>query len=136
MKRLLVLSLLSVVPALLSASEFTPGEWEFEVSYTVSGMPAGVSKQTYRECMQQPVPTVFLQARSCDYLETGQRGRTVHYKVNCFTENGTLLNEGSVRYSDGKARGSSRSDLGDVAGRNSVLRYRFTGRYLGACAAR
>jgi hypothetical protein len=115
------------------AYEFTPGEWEFEVRYTVSGMPSNMPKQTFRECMQQPVPTVFLKARSCDYVQVKQRGRTVHYKVNCFTENGTLINEGSVRYSGSNARGSSRSDLGDVAGRNSVLRYKFTGRYLGVC---
>jgi hypothetical protein len=127
---------LFVMPAMLMASSFTPGEWEFEVRYTMSGVPTGVPEQTFRECLQQPVPTVFLQARSCEYLQVKQRGRTVHYRVNCFTENGTLINEGSVRYSGSNARGSSRSDLGDVAGRNSVLRYKFTGRYLGTCTQR
>lgn len=127
--------LLLLISCPVFAADFTPGQWEFSVRYTISGMPAAVPTQKFEQCLTEanPVPTVFLQASSCDVLEQQKLHRTLHYKVNCFTRDGTLVNEGEVRFSGGKARGKSKSDLGDVAGRNSVLRYKFTGRYIGAC---
>jgi len=126
---------LFILPATLMAGEFQPGEWEFAVKYTISGMPANVPQQKFRQCMKDAdsVPTVFLQAQSCDLLEFKQRHQTIQYKVNCFTDNGTLLNEGKLNFSADRLRGTSKSDLGDVAGRNSVIRYKFTGKYLGQC---
>ena len=134
MIRLLSAAICLFTSAMSMATSFTPGMWEFEVRYTMGGMPTNVPKQSFRQCMQTPVPTVFLQARSCNTMSLKQRGRTVHYKLNCFTENGTLINQGSVRFAQGRARGSSRSELGDAVGRNSVMGYMFSARYLGACS--
>jgi len=111
------------------------GEWELVVKQNVSGMPVGIPETHYRECFTEadPIPTSFLKARSCDILEQRVVHRTVHYKINCFTENGSIINEGKIRFGSRKITGNSKTDLGDVAGKTTVLRYKFTGRRIGEC---
>jgi len=133
--------LISTIAALLcstavhAAIDLKAGEWEFTVRYTISGMPSNTTPQKFRQCLSadDPIPTVFLQARSCSIIEQDVQYRTLRYKLNCFTQDGTLINEGKVRYNGARASGTSKSDLGSVAGRNSVLRYKFEGRFLGSC---
>ena len=117
------------------AQEFKAGEWEFEVRHTISGMPSRVPAKKYRQCLTQdnPIPTVFLQARSCKVLEQQKRHYRISYRINCFTEHGTLINEGMLRFGPVKMSGTSKSDLGDAVGRNSVIRYKYRGRYIGQC---
>ena len=134
MFRLYITVIFLGIPCVLMAGDFQHGEWEFSVKYTISGMPVRVPTQKFRQCMKDnTAPTVFLQAQSCDVLELSERHQTIRYKVNCFTDNGTLVNEGKLHITGGRMRGTSKSDLGDAAGRNSVIRYKFTGKYLGAC---
>jgi hypothetical protein len=118
------------------ALEITPGEWELTVKQNVSGMPVGVPTQKHRECFSDddPIPTSFLKARQCDVIEQRVRHRTVYFKVNCFTEHGSIINEGKIKFSSLKVSGDSKTDLGEVAGRTSVLRYKFTGRRIGECS--
>jgi len=118
------------------ALEITPGEWELTVKQNVSGMPLGIPTQKHRECFsdEDPIPTSFLKARQCDVMEQRVRHRTVYYKINCFTEHGSVINEGKIRFSSLKITGDSKSDLGDVAGQKTVLRYKFTGRRIGECS--
>ncbi len=119
----------------VSALEVTAGEWEITVKQYVSGMPVGVPEQKYRECFSDddPIPTSFLKARQCDVIKQHVRHRTVYYKVNCFTEHGSIINEGKIRFSSFKISGSSKTDLGKIAGRPNTLGYKFTGRRIGEC---
>lgn len=121
--------------ALAHAVEFKEGEWELTVKQSVKGMPVGVPAVSWRECLTQanPIPTRYLQARSCDVIEQNAVYRTLHYKINCFTENGSMINEGKVRFGEFKLSGDSKSELADVAGRDMVLRYKFEGRRIGEC---
>jgi len=118
------------------ALEVMAGEWEITVKQTVGGMPIGIPEQKHRECFSDsdPIPTSFLKARSCDVIKQKVRHRTVYYKVNCFTENGTIINEGKIRFSSLKISGSSKTDLGKVAGRPTIMGYKFTGRRIGECS--
>lgn len=118
-----------------NALEIAAGEWELSVKQNVSGMPAGIPVQKYRECFSDndPIPTSFLQARNCHVEEQKILHRTVHYRVNCFTDNGSIVNIGKIRFGDFKIKGSSKTELGDVAGKTMVIRYSFTGRRLGEC---
>lgn len=131
----LFLSSLLVVSLPSQALDITEGEWQLEVRQTISGTPVGVPTMYYRECFSEadPVPTSFLNARSCTVIEERVVHRTVHYKLNCYTEHGSIINEGKIRFSAYKITGKSRTDLGDVAGRTTVLRYSFTGRRIGDC---
>ena len=101
----------------VSALDLTEGEWELEVKQTVSGMPVANPPISIRECFTEadPIPTSFLNARSCHVMEQRVRHRTVYYKVNCFTEHGSVINEGKIRFGNFKITGSSKTDLGDVA---------------------
>lgn len=121
--------------ALAFPIEFTAGEWELTVKQSVKGMPAGIPPVTWRECLSpaNPIPIKYLQARSCDVIEQHEVYRTLHFRMNCFTENGSMINEGKIRYSDFKISGDSKSELADVAGQDIVLRYKFAGRRLGDC---
>lgn len=118
------------------AVDMVEGEWELTVKYTLSGMPVENPAEHYRECFTQedPIPTSFLNARSCQILEQRERHRTVYFKLNCNTEHGPIVNEGKIHFTSMKITGDSKIDLGDVAGRNSVMHYKFTGRRLGDCA--
>ena len=117
------------------ALDMNEGEWELVVKQNVSGMPVGTAPVHIRECFteQDPIPTSFLNARSCSVLEQRTRHRTVYYKLSCFTEHGSVINEGKIRFSSFKISGDSKTDLGDLAGKTTVMRYKFTGRRVGEC---
>ena len=117
------------------ALDFKEGEWELEVRQSVKGMPTGLAVSHWRECLTKsnPIPTLYLQARSCDVLEQHAVYRTLNYKMSCFTEHGSLTNEGKIHFGDFKINGKSRSDIGIVAGENMVVRYKFEGRRIGEC---
>ncbi len=117
------------------ALEIVEGEWELVVKQGISGMPVGIPPIHIRECFTDadPIPTSFLNARNCDVIEQHVVYRTVHFRVNCFTEHGSIINEGKIHFTSRKITGSSKTDLGDVAGRKTVLRYKFTGRRVGEC---
>ncbi|MGD8784154.1 MAG: hypothetical protein PVF28_00305 [Thioalkalispiraceae bacterium] len=134
-RRFLIFSVLLLTSLQLNALEMVEGEWELVVKQNVSGMPVGIPPTHHRECFTEadPIPTSFLKARSCDVIEQRVVYRTVHYKINCFTENGSVINEGKIRFGARKISGSSKTNLGDVAGRNTVLRYKFKGRRIGEC---
>jgi len=130
-----VLALFSFSPLVL-ALEINEGQWKLEVKQTVSGMPSGVPKTFYTECFTEsdPIPTSFLNASNCSVMEQRVVHRTVHYKLNCYTEHGSIINEGKIRFGSFKISGKSKTDLGDVAGKTTVLRYKFTGRRMGECS--
>ena len=127
------LSLLAPVGA--SALELKEGEWELSLRQGVTGMPSAMGVTVWRECLTQehPIPTLYLQAQSCDVLEQHALYRSLRYKLSCYTEHGTLSNEGKIHYGDLKIEGESKSDFGEVAGRHMVVRYKFEGRRLGDC---
>ena len=131
---LFVISLMLLTSS-VAAVDIVEGEWELTVKYTMSGMPISNPVEHYRECFSQedPIPTSFLNARNCQIIDQHIRYRTVYYRLNCFTEHGSIINEGKIHFSAMKIYGDAKSDLGEVAGRNSVLRYKFTGRRLGDC---
>ena len=117
------------------ALDFHPGNWEFVVKQGMKGMPGGMGEKEWRECLTQanPIPTVYLQARNCRVLESHAVYRTLHYQLSCFSEHGTMTNEGKIHFGSFRMEGSSKSDVGDVAGENMVMRYKFTGRRIGDC---
>ena len=117
------------------AVDIVEGEWELTVKYTVSGMPVNNPAEHYRECFTQedPIPTSYLNAHSCQILEQNTRYRTVSFRLNCETEHGPVINEGKIHFTPMKISGDSKIDLGDVAGKTTVMRYKFTGRRLGDC---
>jgi len=121
--------------AISRAVDFKEGDWELTVKQSVKGMPAGIPRATWRECLTRakPVPIQYLQARSCDVIETHEVYRTLYFKLNCFTENGSMINEGKIRFGQLKISGDSKSELADVAGKDIVLRYKFEGRRVGDC---
>lgn len=125
------INLLSICQAL----ELTNSEWELMVKQNISGTPVTVPAQIYRECFNDadPIPTSFLNARSCDVIEQHVVHRTVHYQVSCFTEHGSVINIGKISFGEARIKGSSKTDLGEVAGRPTVVRYSFTGRRIGEC---
>lgn len=131
-----VIGIIIGVSLSLQAAEFVAaGEWEFTVKQDVSGMPAGVPELIYSECLtqDQPIPKSFLRASNCDVTEQKTLYRTVSWKMTCDTDNGKVHNEGKITFHTLNASGQSRSALGNVLGKNTTLRYSFTGRRLGDC---
>jgi hypothetical protein len=119
----------------VSAMDFRQGEWEFVVRQSVKGMPAGMGATEWRECLTQakPMPTMYLQAHSCDVLVSHAVYHTLHYKLSCYTDHGSLMNEGQVHFGNFRMDGKAKSDVGDVAGEQMVVRYQFSGRRVGDC---
>lgn len=134
-KRFIILISLVFASAQTTALDMVEGEWELLVKQNVSGMPMGIPPVHIRECFTEadPIPTSFLNARNCDVIEQRVVHRTVHYRINCFTEHGSVINKGKIRFGSRKITGNSKTDLGDVAGKTTVLRYKFTGRRIGEC---
>lgn len=134
-KRLIIFISLVFSSAHTIALEIVEGEWELVVKQGISGMPVGVPPIHIRECFTDadPIPTSFLNARNCDVIEQRVVYRTVHFRVNCFTEHGSIINEGKIHFGPRKITGNSQTNLGDVAGKKTVLSYKFTGRRIGEC---
>ena len=130
---LMSVCLLTSIPAY--ALDFEDGEWELVVRQGVKGMPSGMGTLQWREGLTRsnPIPTMYLKARSCSVIEQHAVYHTLHYKMSCYTEHGTITNAGKIHYSDFKLNGDSKSDLGIVAGENMVVRYKFEGRRIGEC---
>lgn len=140
MNRLLPFSLgtlivLLTTPMLAYAVEMVEGEWELEVKHAVSGLPIDNPPLHYRQCLTKndPIPTAYLEANSCNILEKQERRRTVTWRINCFTKNGPIINEGKMTYRSLKISGRSKTQLGDVAGLPTTVQYRITGRRIGDC---
>lgn len=136
MKKIVIFSLLFFMYGSAYAEfNFKEGEWEIEVKQTVSGMPIANPPTIYRQCLthDNPIPTLYLQARSCDLIDSKERRNSVKYKLNCFTDNGSIINEGKVQYRNRKISGRSKTDLGKVTGRDTVLGYSFKGHRIGEC---
>lgn len=137
--RIIQLFLLTVT--LLSASltayaaDIRQGEWELMVKQSVNGMPSGMGGFEWRECLNQahPIPTAYIQARNCDVLESHVVYHTLHFKMSCYSENGTITSEGKVRFGDLKMDGDAKSGVGSAAGNNMVVWYKFEGRRIGDC---
>lgn len=129
----LLVSLFTSLPAY--ALDFKEGEWELSVRQSITGMPTGMGVITWRECLTQsnPIPTRYLKARSCDVIEQHAVYHMLNYKMSCYTENGSLINAGKIHFTGLKVTGKSKSDMGEVAGRNMVVRYKFEGRRIGDC---
>jgi hypothetical protein len=117
------------------AIEFKEGEWEITVKQGVKGMPTGMGVTTWRECLTQskPIPTVYLQARNCDVLEQHAVYKTLRYKLSCFADQGSFTSDGKIHFDAVKLNGDSKSDFGEVAGKNMLVRYKFQGRWIGEC---
>jgi len=120
----------------LSALEMMAGEWELEVKQDIGGMPTGNPPTIYRECLsaESPIPKVFLAAQSCDVTYQHTRYHTFLWKMHCSTDHGAVYNEGSITYQNLKISGQSKSAAGNVLGKNTTVRYTFTGRRIGDCA--
>ena len=132
LKGLLILFLFATINSVF-AVDMVEGEWELKVKYTVSGMPVANPAEHYRECIthEDLIPTSFLNARNCEVIEQRERHRTIYFRINCFTEHGSVINEGQIRFGSMRISGKSKTDLGDVAGRPKIMRYKFTGRRIG-----
>jgi hypothetical protein len=115
--------------------KFKPGKWQLSLSQSISGMPGGFQNIRWEECLSQadPIPKAYLQARSCDVLEQKAVFRTLRYKMSCYTEHGTLTNQGKFHFGDFRIDGTSKSDMGVVDGRSMIVRYKIQGRRVGDC---
>jgi hypothetical protein len=130
---LIVLYWIVALPAY--AINFRQGEWELVVRQSIKGMPQGMGEVEWRECLTQanPIPTDYLQSQSCDVLESHAVYHTLHYKMSCYGEHGTFINEGKVHFSNFRIDGNSKSEIGSVDGEKMVVRYKFRGRRVGDC---
>lgn len=117
------------------ALDFTSGEWELVVRQSVKGMPSGMGTVQVRECLthENPIPKLYLQARNCEVLESHAVYHTLHYKMSCYSDNGTFTNEGKIHFGSFRIDGNSKSDMAAVAGQNMVIRYKFEARRVGDC---
>jgi len=129
------LLLLASTNSVQAELKFKPGKWQLTLSQSLQGMPGGFQKLRWEECLSQadPIPKAYLQARSCDVQEQNAVYRTLHYKMSCFTEHGTLTNQGKFHFGDFRIEGVSKSDMGVVDGRDMIVRYKIEGRRVGDC---
>jgi len=117
------------------ALDFKPGNWKLVLTQSVKGMPGGFQRIEWQECLTKsdPIPKAYLNASGCQVLEQKMVYRTLHYKMSCYSEHGTLTNVGKIHFGDFRISGSSKSDMGVVDGQNMIVRYKFQGRRVGDC---
>lgn len=136
MHRYALVLLLFALPLASHASALQEGLWQIQVTQNIGGMPVDKGALRFEQCLtaRDPIPTAYLQPRSCRVLEREEKYRKLHWRISCFTEHGTVVNEGFVRLQGRRMRGRSQSALGEVAGRQRVLRYQLSGVRIGECA--
>lgn len=133
--RVVFISIFLAVSLIAQAMDFQDGEYEIVVRQGVKGLPGGMGKLKWRECLtkDKPIPTQYLQANSCDVLELKTVYHTLHYKMSCFNENGTIVNAGRIYLGNTQLSGKSKSEAGGVPGESIMVRYKFRGRRIGNC---
>lgn len=117
------------------AFELQAGLWRFQVTQNIGGMPLGDGALRFEQCLSKndPIPTAYLQAQRCDVLERDEKPGKLHWRISCFTDHGTVTNEGFLKLNGRRLRGRSQSDLGEVQGRHTVMRYQLSGTRIGQC---
>lgn len=133
--RITIISLFCAISLSALAMDFREGEYEITVTQGVRGLPGGMGSIKWNECLtsDRPIPTRYLQAKSCDVLESRTLYHTLHYNMSCFGENGTINNEGQIHFDNARLSGRSKSDMSSVNGEKLLARYKIKGRFIGDC---
>jgi hypothetical protein len=106
------------------------GMWEVTVRMEVPGMPVQMSPQTYTQCMTQKevVPQPGEPNQNCKIVKQDIKGDTVSWRVECKTNQGTAVSDGSITYKGDTMEGIITMTQGDMKATQ-----RLSGRWIGTC---
>jgi len=127
---LFVISLFLVSCSVQKGPAMKEGMWEITMRMEVPGMPVQMSPQTYTQCLTQKeaVPQSEEPNQNCKIVKQDIKGDTVSWRVECKTNEGTTVSDGSITYKGDTMEGIITMTQGDMKATQ-----RLSGRWIGKC---
>jgi hypothetical protein len=127
---LFVISLFLFSCSLQKGPNMKEGLWEVTMRMEVPGMPVQMSPQTYTQCLTQKeiVPQPKEPTQECKIVKQDTKGDTVSWVVECKTNEGTAVSDGSITYKGDTFEGVIQMTQGDMKATQ-----RLSGRWVGKC---
>jgi len=132
--RKLLLLFLSMTPAMASAAEIEPGEWEF-TSVSTSRLFPGPQNATFRRCIKKeeaanPDRWMSDAGQDCKLTPGAKTENSYSWTMECPKAN--MRGTGSARMARATMEGETIMN-GEVQGQKFELRTKVTGKRLGPC---
>lgn len=140
MSRISVFFLLTIVSAgstltLAAPQGMTPGNWKFDVSYDLVGIPQTFPGYTIQQCLDDgtPFPTISRPGHECQMQMQGRFGRTYTWMVNCSNDWEMVQGMGRIHYRREEAKGDVHLQILNPHNPPQMMVFHMEGHYLGPC---
>jgi hypothetical protein len=130
----IVVSLVWVSAALAQMKE---GEWEITTKIEMKGIPVAMPATTMKQCMTKDnmVPKQGKQPKGQECTTKDQKvtGDTVTYTVECNSDKGTTVVNGTMTYKGDSFDGTSDTTMKIKGKPDMLMSSTMSGKYLGPC---
>ncbi len=117
------------------AQPFAHGNWEFEVSYDLIGIPQTFPGYTVKQCLDTttPFPNISRPGNNCQTQLQGRFGRTYTWMLNCSDDWEMVQGMGRIHYRQGEAHGDVHLQILNPHNTPQLMKFRIKGKRTGPC---
>lgn len=117
----------------LTMADIRQGLWEIEIQVRAEGMPMPMPPYKLSQCMSKsnPVPKMQNQG-NCKITKQRVEGNKASWEMNCATQQGKIVGDGSITFKDDSMSGRSSMRM-DMVGQSVLMQTTFSGKRVGDC---
>ena len=117
------------------AESFTPGSWEFEVTYDLISVPQTFPSYSVSQCLDEatPFPNIPRPGNPCQTQLQGHFGRTYTWTLNCSDDWEMVQGMGRIHYKNEQAQGDVHLQILNPHNSPQLMEFRIKGKRTGAC---
>lgn len=134
---IVLLALLSLLPKVAESGgpNLKEGLWEITVSMEMKGVPMQMPTQKFTQCItkDRTVPHKEDPGQKCTIVKSEVKGDTVTWAVECKTQEGTVVSDGTVTYKGDTFDGVTRVSMPSGSHGNMTMTQRMRGKWIGQC---
>lgn len=121
---------LSSVSVQAAGVNMQPGMWQWSMTMEMPGMPMAMPPTVYSSCLTEDdmVPKQSAQDGQCKTLRNDIKGNSVSWKIECTTDGGVSVSEGTMTYSGTSASGEIKSSTQGMTMMSTI-----SGKRTGSC---
>lgn len=141
MKHILVsiLSMTLLSPMLGMASpqsEFEHSQWEFEISYSLIGVPQTFPIYKLSQCIDSssPFPSINRPGNECKAQLQGEFGNTYTWSLDCSDDWEMVQGMGRIHFMGGEAHGDVHLQILNPHNPPQIMEFLFKGKAIGGCS--
>ncbi len=114
---------------------FTPGSWEFEITYDLIGVPQTFPGYSVKQCLDEasPFPNISRPGNPCQAQLQGHFGHTYTWTLNCSDDWEMVQGMGRMHYQKEKARGDVHLQILNPQNSPQLMAFSIKGKRTGSC---